>query len=204
MRRDTGGIRTGRTHRRSQCALDRNGRCRALSGWWHWKELRGRRRIAERWTNRHRLVRHLVERPPPGAATLGPTGDPPALRHLYAGGCIGCWPGILSPGDDHMRRQEYLHWARVGSGDRDDEQWYDHEGSRQQSPQAGCGGRGSRKHRHDQSIPSDAIPHPIEDPPEAPTDHGPAARAARRARVWNTKATTSGGPASGRSGSVRR
>ena len=37
-----------------------------------------------------------------------------------------------------------------------------------------------------------------------PPDHGPAARAAQRAREWNAKATTSGGPASGRSGSVRR
>ena len=173
LRRDTGGIRTGRTHWRSQCALDHNGRCRALCGWCHWNELRGLRRIAERWTNRHRLVRHLVERPSSGATTLGPTGDPPALRHFHAGGGIGCRPGILPPGDGHMRRQEHLHRACFRSGDRVDQQWHDQQGSWQQSPRAGCGGGEGRKDRHSQSIPSDAIP-------DAP-DHRPTRPRARRA-----------------------
>ena len=205
MCRDARGICRG-GHRRSQCGVGRNGRCRALFRRRHWKELRGRPRIAERWTNRPRLIRHLVERrPSPGAATLGPTGAAPPLRHFHARGGIGCRPGILSPGDGHMRRQEHLHRARVRSGDRVDEQWHDQHrhnehGSRQRSPRVTCAGRGGRKNRHDQSIPSDAIP----DRPEDPPDHGPAARAARRARAWNAKATTSGGPASGRSGSVRR
>ena len=198
--RDARGIcRCG--HRRSQCGVARNGRCRALFRRCYWKELRCRPRIAERWTNRHRLVRHLVERrPSPGAAALGSTGAAPPLRHFHARGGIGCRPGILPPGDGHMRRQEHLHRARVRSGDRVDQQWHDQQGSWQQSPRVGCDGRGGRKNRHEQSIPSDAIPNPPKDPP----DRGPASRAAWRARAWKAKATTSVGPASDRSGSVRR
>ena len=201
MRRDTVGIRTGRTHRGNRCGVGRHGRCRALIRWCHRNELRGRQHIAERRTNRLRLVRHLVERrPSPGAATLGPTRNPPALRHFHARGGIGCRPGIVPPGDDHMRRQEHLQRGHVRSGDRAGQHRHNQQGSRQQTPRSGRGGKGGRENRHAQSIPSDAIPNPPKDPP----DHGPASRAAWRARAWKAKATTSVGPASDRSGSVRR
>ena len=176
--RDASGIWRRRHRRghswRGQCGVGRHGRCRALFRRCHWKELRGRQRIAERWTNRHRLARHLVERrPSPGAATLGSTGAAATLRHFHARGGIGCRPGILPPGDGHMRRQEHLHRACFRSGDRVDQQWHDQQGSWQQSPRAGCGGGEGRKNRHSQSIPSDAIP-------DAP-DHRPTRPRARRA-----------------------
>ena len=218
--RDARGV-CRRGHRRSQCGVGRNGRCRALFRRCRWKKLRGRPLIAERWTNRPRLIRHLVERrPSPGAATLGPTGAAPPLRHFHARGGIGCRPGILPPGDGHMRRQEHLHRARVRSGDRVDQQWHDQhrhneQGSRQQSPRVGCGGMdgvGGRRWRVAVGWKAERIAMIRVYPPmrfqtghtTGPSDHGPAARAARRARAWNAKATTSGGPASGRSGSVRR